>query len=897
MTVDDGDDSAAGEAVGHASRGASGAAPSGPPASTMPADARAPLSLRFGNVEVRSRERKVLLGGQPAALGSRAFDLLSMLIELRPRLVTKQEILERVWAGVVVEENNLQTQISTLRKLLGVQLIETIPGRGYRFIAPPGDLASPPARQAAPASSLVPPVQRMTNLAAAAEALFGRGDDLDTLTALVGEHRLVTLLGAGGIGKTRVAQALARGFAGKFTHGVWWVDLACVASAEGIPVAVAHATNLQLGPGDAAAALMHLLEPRETLLVLDNCERLASEIASFVQAAMAAAPRLRIVATSRETLKAAHEQVYRLDPLALPPPDAPIDEARKYSALQLLEHRAAAADRRFALTPANIGVAIRLCRRLDGIALAIEMAAARLPLLGLAEIDAHLADGLRLLRGSSRTAPARQQTLVATLDWSHALLTADERVVLRRLSVFAASFRLDMAQRVAGSQDLDEWSALDALAGLVDKSLVQLEQREPPRYRLLETTRLYAAERLSESGETEAVLQGHAQAMTALADECDDAYWVMPDAAWLARYAPEYEDIQMAFKRACEGGSADVAAATLDALSRLDHLRANLAAIHLHLRSAIGVVPAASPMARARLHLRFSAHFVAGVPQLPKLQSARIAAAAFRELGDRDRLCEALLNVAVVSAMSACFDEALEALALAQPLEQPDWSPRRHWLAASHRTRVHAYRADVVGYRASVRDELRYAELAASPCQAVNARLNLADAALMAGDWDEAIELGRRVVEEVRTLDLPQMTAVAQLNLFAALLGKGDLPSARSAALEALPEAWRNKISGYICSHLSLLAARLSRYESAARLLGYVEAWFPARQLTLEPGEVRSTGLAAELVGAAMSPSAMASLRRAGANLTDTQAHALAEDLLIGSDAGAEGAQPRLSRR
>ena len=258
---------------------------------------------------------------------------------------------------------------------------------------------------------------------------------------------------------------------------------------------------------------------RSTLLVLDNCEHLVADVARVAHAALDAAAGLRVLATSQEALKTPGEYVYRLDSLAVPPPGTSLECARTFGAIQLLEQRARAVDRLFALSESTIAGAIELCRHLDGIALAIEMAAVRLPLLGLEALQARLGERLKLLRGASRLMPARHQTLRATLDWSHSLLNSEEQAVLRRLSVFAGSFRLDMAQRVAATEDLDEWMVLDALTALIDKSLVQVERNEPPRYRLLETTRLYAAERLLEHAETEATLRRHSEALAALADE------------------------------------------------------------------------------------------------------------------------------------------------------------------------------------------------------------------------------------------------------------------------------------------------------------------------------------------------------------------------------------------
>ena len=335
--------------------------------------------LPFRALRVRPATRELTADGAPAALGARAFDVLLTLVERRDRLVAKSELFDLVWPGLVVEENNLQVQISTLRKVLGPQAILTVPGRGYRFALAQND-EEPDAATAAPDAAVhpAPPAvvgaRRLTNLPVA-EALVGRDADTAALTQLLAEHRLVTVLGAGGIGKTRLAQAVARRLVGAYANGVWWVDLAALSSPEQIVPAVAAAAGVQLGEGDAVIPLERALGPRKTLLVLDNCEHLVGAVAHLVQAVLAGAADVRVLATSQEPLNAPDEHVYRLDTLRVPPAGTRLDAARGFSALQLLEQRAQAVHQNFWLTESTIANAIELCRELDGIALAIEMAA------------------------------------------------------------------------------------------------------------------------------------------------------------------------------------------------------------------------------------------------------------------------------------------------------------------------------------------------------------------------------------------------------------------------------------------------------------------------------------------------------------------------------------------
>ena len=346
-------------------------------------------SLRFGRVEMRPRERQLLVEGRAAGVGARAFDVLLALVERRDRLVTKSELLDLVWPGLVVEENNVQVQISTLRKLLGPQAIATIPGRGYQFTAVlDGDaahstVAGPQSSMAAASHSRAPTVRR-TNLPTELPILYGRDDELRALRSLLPEHRLVTIVGAGGIGKSRLAQAIAHASVQQWPHGVWTVELAGLSEPTRLPNAVAGALGFEIiraRPRRSKSWLPASL-PRTTLLVLDNCEHLLDAIVGLVEAVLRAAPGVTLLATSQEPLRMPGEQQFRVGPLAVPQ-ETEARGAREFGAVALLEARVRAVDPGFALNEENAKLAIEICRRLDGLPLAIELAAARVPALGL----------------------------------------------------------------------------------------------------------------------------------------------------------------------------------------------------------------------------------------------------------------------------------------------------------------------------------------------------------------------------------------------------------------------------------------------------------------------------------------------------------------------------------
>jgi predicted ATPase/DNA-binding winged helix-turn-helix (wHTH) protein len=523
-------------------------------------------TYRFGRFEVRPRERQLLVGDEPAPLGARAFDVLMALIERRERVVAKNELLDLVWPGLVVEENNLQVQVSSLRKLVGPQAIATIPGRGYRFTAaldvPAAERPVMPVLRSvrdAPASGASLPKAHpapIGNLPAAAPRLIGRDEELHALTTLLHAHRLVTLVGAAGMGKTVLALAGARAMRDRFPDGVFVVELAPLADPVLVPGAVAQALGVTHG-GDASARdqLLRALAAQSLLLVLDNCEHVVEAAGQLADELVARASGVRVLATSQEFMNVAAEKVFKVDPLGVPRAG---ETARResHAAVALFVERAQAVDPRFVLNAQNDDAVADICRRLDGVPLAIELAAARVRLLGAQDVRDKLGERFRLLTGGARSALPRHQTLRAAIDWSHGLLSADERAVFRRLGVFVGGFTLELAQRVALDGDRDEWTVLDALGTLVDKSLVVAGDADPPRYRLLETTRAYALEQLAACDETAAFVRRHAEAMRDLFVATEDArfgeHGTLTSAEYVRALTPEIDNLRAALDWAIE---------------------------------------------------------------------------------------------------------------------------------------------------------------------------------------------------------------------------------------------------------------------------------------------------------------------------------------------------------
>lgn len=509
---------------------------------------------RFGQVEIRPAERRILIDGQPASVGARAFDVLLALIDRKDRVVTKDELLELVWPGLVVEENNLQVQVSTLRKLLGPQALATIPGRGYRLTLKfDGEPGSSPATTA-----------RIHNLPAQLSSFVGREREIAELKELLGTTRLVTLTSMGGTGKTRLSLQVAADVANDYPDGVWFVELAPLADERLVPQAVASVLGVKEEAGrPVLEALEKYVKDRQLLLILDNCEHLVHACAELAKKLLRSGRGLQILASSREHLNVAGETTYPVPSLAVP--DAlnaagvaiNLEALTQYEAVRLFIDRAAAAQPAFQVTHQNAAAVADICRRLDGIPLAIELAAARVGALSVDKIAARLSDRFTLLTGGDQTAMPRQQTLRASIDWSYDLLSGQERALLQRLAVFAGGWSLEAAEAVGAGEAIDESAVLDLLIHLVEKSLVTLEAGGE-RYRLLDTVRQYAQERLNKSGAENAARTHHLGFYLELAERARPELAGPEQGAWLARLDLERENLLSAHAWAgrTEGGAA-----------------------------------------------------------------------------------------------------------------------------------------------------------------------------------------------------------------------------------------------------------------------------------------------------------------------------------------------------
>ena len=440
--------------------------------------AKTPVTIEFGRFSVLPHRRELLAEGRPVALGARAFDMLMVLIDASGGVVSKDTLMDRVWSGRIVEENSLQHQISALRRAFGADrdMIRTVSGRGYQFTGEIRTVSARPDAQAASGLPQPPPAasRPLTNLPEPISELIGRDVELNEILGLSASHRLVTLSGAGGIGKTRLGFEVARHLLPIFADGVWAIELAPLSDPDLVPVTVATALGLELASGSASPlSVAKALGSKQLMLVLDNCEHVVDAAAAMAEALLRANPEAHVIATSREPVRAEGEQIYPVQPLAVPTEDNANGEGPlRHTAVRLFVDRTRAAEPHFSPDAGVLAVIAGICCRLDGIPLAIELAAARVAALGIDGLAARLDDRFRLLASGRRTALPRQRTLRATLDWSYELLSEPERVVLCRLAIFPGGFELEAARTITTATNGEGLEVLDSLADLVSKSLV-----------------------------------------------------------------------------------------------------------------------------------------------------------------------------------------------------------------------------------------------------------------------------------------------------------------------------------------------------------------------------------------------------------------------------------------
>lgn len=783
-------------------------------------------TISFGPFRLAVGERLLTRDGARVELGGRALDLLIALATRPNEPVGKRALAAAVWPDVTVGESSLRFHMTHLRKALGdgrdgARYIATLSGRGYCFVAPVSRTSQP----APPATMTAPPP---TNLPLR-PPLIGRDEALAEVAALLERERLVTIVGPGGVGKTRLAIACGWLAASAYPDGVWLIDLAPLTDPTLVVSAVATALDLARGAGQlSAAAIAAAIRPWRLLLILDNCEHLIGAAAELAQALLERVPGLTVLTTSQESLRLDPEQVYRLAPLSLPPPDA-IDIAG-YGAVALFARRVAAAEGRFDLSETNAADVGDICRRLDGMPLALEMAAARAPALGLDGLRASLEARLVLLSAGLRTSDPRHQTLRNTIEWSVGLLDEAEQRVFRQLGVFSGGFSLQAAMAVVAADETARWTTADILGRLVDKSLVTVEGDVSARYRLLETLRLYAVELLHAAGEWDQLAERHARHFCEVFAPSRLRRETTPIPAWNAAYLPELDNLRSAMEwTLAEASRRDIA---LELAARSGFVWSEWGLVEEGRRiigPLAGMVDEHTPPAYAAPILYDAGNLVRDQPdRLATRGLLERSAALFDELGDEAGLATVKLVLAAHYVVIGGQDSEAAAVMRGAREVLSRHGYKRALCAAANtlgniasRERNFAEAVDHFGLVRELAIELE------DPRFEYLASINSSVLEFSRGDVERAIELGREAVSSARDVRQTFYLPTALYNLAAYLLSVDRMSEARPFAEEALSRLRSQELWSVLrgCLQLwALIAALEGDHSESARLIGWVDA-------------------------------------------------------------------------
>jgi predicted ATPase len=790
-----------------------------------------------------------------------------------------------VWPNVVVTDESLARRISDIRLALddrGQRIIRTVPRRGYRLAVPTvaSELEITPEREAA---GLPEAPAHASNLPQLAHPLIGRERDAAEIEALLAAHRLVTLVGTAGVGKTSLSLQVGADVAARFRDGVRFVALAPLDRDELVGETVAAVFGLPVHRERSATdAIAAFLRSRRVLLILDNCEHVIAAAARLADALLKTCPGVVLLATSREALSVAGEHAYPVPLLEVPPRSESLTaaEAMGHSAVHLFVERAASALGRFWLTAETAPVVAEICRRLDGIPLAIELAAPRLKVLIPKELLARLNDQLNLLTAGNRTAEPRQQTLRAAIEWSYALLSEAEQAMLQRLAVFAGSFTLAAVAAVAGRAPVKEAGVLDGLTGLVDKSLVvPLAGGVENRYRLLESTRAFAREKLATRRCAEEARR-HFEHMKLVSERADRTWPTTPRADWLSIYEPDLDNLRAAMAWSL-GGEGDPASG-LTLVGHTQWLWRELSLVR-ELRRwfelALTFVDDATPPAvEARIRLGLGWDFYGG---------------------DRDRLPH---NIRAIELLRLTGGEPL---LLGQALVQAGQATIRHGdvtetehyigealsvLRASGRTKLLAYAlmiagnarlsgGDLDGARSLLEEALALSKAVGDVRTHDHCEAHLATIAFLAGHITEAIDRARSAAEAARQNGTLMAEFLAQGRAATFLILDGQIAPGRAAALRALElgRAFGNAGLRTSIYQLALVLAAHGKTDTAARLAGFAGG-------RAGPRQVNPSGIASairsrliERLRCAMGPEECEAAMAAGAAWSEQEAVAAAE--------------------
>lgn len=774
------------------------------------------MDLIFGDFRLRTRERELVGPAGAVELSAPAFDLLQALLARPDALLDKDALFAAAWPGVIVEDNTLQVHISALRKALGPGLIATVHGRGYRYTGPPPREAGEPP---APANRTLGNIDRFRTDCVARDA------EAEAVRALVGQHRLVSLVGPGGVGKTTLAiEVVAR--LERPAGGAWMIDLAAIESGAVIESTLIQTLSLPFRAGsDAIRTVIEHLRRDDALLVFDNCEHVVADAARVIKALLADVPGLRVLATSQVPLGLGEERVFKLLPFGLS-----ADAGGVTASAEFLDHclgmfgESLAADEH--------PIVISLCRRLDGVALAIKMAAARASTIGLAAVDRQLEAQLAGLDAGWETTLARHRSLAASMAWSYDLLDPEDQRTLRSLGVFQGSFSLEAANAVAGPQSEAR------IAELVRRSLLVRDGANRSRYRLLDSTRRFALERLAEAGEESAARDHHAAFMAEHFARSVELWEELPDDKWDAAYLSDGDNLRAALAWTKSQGDHDRYAELAAGSSRY-FLQAGLGAEGLQtIEDAMALAATASAQTRARIGLALGEICRLSAMDIRAREALLPALDWFRQSSDKVRYYQTLVLLAWVTVFFRPLGEAAPLLAeIRELLPAMPVSKTKAWALVGTGVTMWSEGETEAGFARCEAGFAMHVETG-NPKGRFRSAMNFGEILHKGGDTKNAIRVAEEVLPDLRR-EGPRLQLANQLgNIAAYRYWLDDAAGGNAAHDECARLIPRDDSYWYVC-FVQNGAERLywqGEHANAALVLGIIDNiirnWPDGRQAT-----------------------------------------------------------------
>jgi predicted ATPase/DNA-binding winged helix-turn-helix (wHTH) protein len=765
--------------------------------------------IEFGPFRLRASERLLQRNGVAVELGSRSLDVLIALVERAGEVISQRELLTRAWSGLVVDEANLRVNIASLRKSLaegvdGARYIVNVPGRGYSFVAPVTRVPLEPEAPSGPPSAPRAIVEH--SLPERPGRLIGRDATIAALSEQLVQHRFVSIVGPGGMGKTAVAIRVAHELLDAFAGAVFFVDLGSLDDASLIVGTMASVLGLKVQSQDAMPSILGFLSGRQALLVLDNCEHLIEKAAELAERLYSSAPHTHVLATSRESLRARGEHVHVLTPLESPSAtgDLTASDAMTFPAVQLFMERAAAGGAREPLTNEMAVIAGEICRRMDGIALAIELAASRVRSHGVRGTAELLDSRFNLLWQGRRSALPRHQTLQAMLDWSYNLLSEADQRVLYRLSVFTGPFELRAAQWIAADGAIDAASVAAAVGSLIDKSLLSSSTLNGSSYlRLLDTTRSHASTKLAASGELHPVSRKLTEYLIVqLSRREDDGKLRHTD-----RHAVQVGDTRAALAWAFADPGDSALGVRLAALAAPLFLEMSLLEECHHFcdlaLARLGGEAGSTAHLVLQEALAISAMFTRGNGDEVR-ESIEHGLRLAQTLGDQERELGLLAGLHIFMTRVGDFNGAIEvgrrSIELAQGVDSPAGIVMAEWMlgCALHLTgdQAGAQRHSEEGFKRAAARGVTKLDLFGYGHR-TRALIVLARTLWLSGAVDRAAQVARQAVEEAEQNEQPVNRCIALLYSATVFLWRGDVGEAEGLVSRLIQHATRYSLGPY----------------------------------------------------------------------------------------------------